>query len=115
VALATGLDAGLGAAVGMSGDDGYRVVLDELAAAASAFSSEGRLLQGLAAGLPGSAPDTGDAALNAELGAVLQSIQLLAASLAQRVTDHGNKLYAAHETYTRTDRANKHLFDELTR
>lgn len=66
----------------MSNDYGYRAVLDELAAAASVFSSEGMSLKGIAAGLPGSAPDTGDAALNAELGAVLQSIQVLATSLA---------------------------------
>lgn len=69
----------------------------------------------VAAGMAGSAPDTGDAALNAELGAVLQSIQILATSLAQRVADHGSKLCAARETYTRTDQASKHLFDELTR
>jgi Family of unknown function (DUF6317) len=98
----------------MSADDGYRAVLDELAAAASAFSGEGNSLADVAAGLPGSAPDTGDAALNAELEAVLQSIQVLATLLAQRVINHGSKLCAAHETYTRTDQASRHLFDELT-
>lgn len=97
----------------MSG--GYRAVLDELAGVAAAFSSEGSALNGIAGGLPDGAPDTGDAALNAEFGAILQSIQVLASSLAQRVTDHGDKLRAAHDTYTQADQGNKHLFDELTR
>jgi hypothetical protein len=90
-------------------------MLDELAAAASAFSSEGSAVTRIANGLPGTAPDTGDAALNAELGTILQSIQVLASSLALRVTDHGDKLRAAHDTYTQTDQNNKQLFDELMR
>ena len=92
---------------------GYQVTLDELSAAADKFCQEGATLGSVADGVPGKAPDTGASDLNGTLTAVLAAIGFLSATLADRVSEHGTKLAAAHGNYRRTDSANQQLFHEL--
>jgi hypothetical protein len=92
---------------------GYKATLDELAQAAKKFTQEGRSLEGIAKALPQDSPDTGGGDLNSALGAVLSATQLLGQTLADRVSEHGGKLKAAHDDYHHNEGRNQHLFSEL--
>jgi hypothetical protein len=97
----------------MSSGGGFSVVLSDLEAAASAFTSESKTLGGLipAGGPP--VPDGGSGAIDSAMHSVVSKIGQLNQALSQAMAAHGRKLSTAHANYTVTEGSLTQLSQQL--
>jgi hypothetical protein len=92
---------------------GYQVVLDDLGNAAYAFKKEATNFGNVEKQLAQQPVDTGDAALNDTLGALLEFFGKLGTSLQTSLSKHGVNLQGCHDTYKSTDDDVRALFDKV--
>jgi hypothetical protein len=92
---------------------GYRVLLADLQATASAFNSEADALGRLAPKISPPAVDTGDGGLDATLSALLDTFGVYATALPARVREHGGKLQKCHDNYHRNESDVVELYNNM--
>lgn len=96
----------------MSGG-GFSVVLSDLDAAASAFTSQSKTLAGLVPAGGPSVPDGGSGAIDGAMHSVVSKIGQLNQALSQAMAAHGKKLSQAHDNYVVTEGSLTQLSQEL--
>jgi hypothetical protein len=94
--------------------DGYQVVLGDLLGMAQAFGGESRTLSGAVAAAGVTAPDGGDATINAALSSALKAAGLATGQLGAVVESHGRKLGSALGRYRDAEQGSARLCGELT-
>ena len=94
--------------------DGYEVLMADLLAMSRTFTKESQTLSTAVGAAGVSAPDGGDATINAALAAALQAAGLTTGQLAAVVADHGTKLDGAYRQYRDTEEGNVQLCQQLT-
>lgn len=93
----------------------YSVVLADLAAAASKFTTESGTFKAIvpAGGPP--CPDGGSAAVNQSLQAVVELAAALNLQIAGMIAGHGAKLQSAHDQYQKAEESISQLCTDLTK
>ncbi|TQF05439.1 hypothetical protein E6W39_28400 [Kitasatospora acidiphila] len=96
----------------MSGS-GYGVLLGDLQALADDFGTEAKAVQQLHGDVDLKPVSTGDANLDATLGAVLMNLKGLIDGTAKQLGDHGSKMQSCHDNYKSSDSDHARLLDSL--
>jgi 3-oxoacyl-(acyl-carrier-protein) synthase len=94
--------------------DGYAVLMADLLAMSRTFTRESQTLSTAAGAAGVSAPDGGDATVNAALAAALQAARLTTGQLSAVIAGHGTKLDGAYRQYREAEESNVQLCQQLT-
>jgi Family of unknown function (DUF6317) len=93
---------------------GYKVILGDLDAAASAFSTESADFSKLRSRMSPPPVDGGDGAVNAGIEAVLALFAAGNAALVKAMHEHGEKLRTCHDSYKEDDSDVVALYNKLS-
>jgi hypothetical protein len=83
--------------------DGFQVVMSDLQGMASTFRAEAQTFQTIMPKSPSGIPDSGSAAFNGSLSAVVQLATLAHVQIGADIEDNGSKLQTAHDRYQHTE------------
>ena len=93
----------------------YSVVLADLAAAASKFTTESGTFKAVMPADGPPCPDGGSAAVNQSLQAVVQLAAALHLQITGMIAEHGAKLKSAHDQYQKTEESIGQMCTDLTK
>lgn len=93
----------------------YTVVLADLAAAATKFTTESDTYKAIVPADGPPCPDGGSAAVNESLKAVVEVAAALHLQIAGIIADHGTKLKNAHDQYQKTEESLGQMCTDLTK
>lgn len=93
--------------------ESYRVVLDDLASAASTFAREADEFLAIMPETGPGCPDGGDPVFNGMLQAVLEATGLLHTQIAGALEHHSSRLWGAFNRYNEAEEHVRHLCRHL--
>jgi hypothetical protein len=93
---------------------GFQVVISDLQAAARTFHAEAHTFEAIMPMTCPAPPDSGSAAFNGSLSALMDAVCLLHLQIAGDIDDNGSKLQTAHDTYARTEESLTALVHQIS-